>query len=278
MADAMPMARLGRTGFSVSRLGLGCSHLASLSTPVGRAGIARLLDAAWDGGIRFFDTADIYGQGDSERRLARVASRPGAVICTKAGLKLTVGQTPIRLLKPILRPLLQAARGARAAAGRARAAAEAHDLTPADLAPRLDRSLGRLRRDRVDLFLLHSPPRAALENADLLDSLAACKASGKAAAVGVSCQTADDARWLLHRHRLDAVEVPIRAATLHEVSDLLTLAQDKGVAVIAREVLGGDDPAHALPPLLSDPRLAVTLVGTTNAAHLATNIKIAHGV
>lgn len=275
MSDTLPIHALGATGLAVSPLGLGCSHLASLSTRVGRTEIARLLDAAWDGGIRFFDTADIYGQGDSERRLSRIAARPGAVICTKAGLKLKLGQTAIRLVKPVLRPVLAKVKGARAAAGRARAASEMHDLDPAGISKRLERSLRRLRRDHVNLFLLHSPPRAALEDGALFALLDRIKARGLAGAVGISCQTRGDAAWVLDRYQPDALQVPLNRADLPAASEMLDRARSDGVAVIAREVLGGAAPAEALPPLLADPRVAVTLVGTTSRAHLAANLAVA---
>lgn len=277
MPDQLPMRALGLTELSVSSLGLGCSHLASLTTKAGSAEIARLLDAAWDGGIRFFDTADIYGQGDSERALARVASRPGAVICTKAGLKLKVGQTAIRLLKPVLRPILASAKGARNVASRARAASEAHDLDPANITKRLERSLTRLRREHVELFLLHSPPRDALENGELFDLLDQIKARGLAVAVGVSCQTQSDAIWILERRKVEALQVPMTTSDLAASSDLFSRAQSQGVAVIAREVLGGASPADVLPTFLNDPRVTVTLTGTTNIAHLLTNLTIAQG-
>lgn len=277
MADEMPMRQFGNTGLMVSSLGLGCSHIASLSTRASATEIARLLDIAWDGGIRFFDTADIYGQGDSERRLAHIAARPGAVICTKAGLKLKSGQAAIRLMKPVMRPVLAFAKGARKAAARARAKAEAHDLNPVNLTTRLERSLKRLRRDRVDVFLIHSPPRATLEDAELFDVLDGIKARGLAVSVGVSCQTPDDAEWILKQGRVDVLQMPLQASELAAVSGVLSQAHSAGVGLIAREVLGGVDPAMALPPLLNDARISVTLTGTTNAAHLSDNLVIARG-
>jgi aryl-alcohol dehydrogenase-like predicted oxidoreductase len=172
---------------------------------------------------------------------------------------------------------MAAAAGAREAAARARAASETHDLDPAHITARLERSLKRLRRDNVDLFLLHSPPRAALEDHALFDLLDTLKERGLARLVGVSCQTTGDAKWVLDQGRIDALQIPLRSSELGSLSDFLAQAQTAGVGVIAREVLGGEDPKTALPPLLNDPRILVALIGTTSAKHLTENLKIAKG-
>ncbi len=276
MADVLLPTGLGCTGLTVSGLGLGCSHIASLSTRPGAAEIARLLDAAWESGLRLFDTADLYGQGDSERRLARIAARPGAVICTKAGLALKTGQTATRLLKPVLRPVLRLTRSTQPAAS-LRAVSEIHDLDPRRLIARLEGSLRRLRQDRVAVFLLHSPPRALLADGALFDTLDRIRDRGLAGAVGVSCQTPEDGAWVLAQRRVQVLQIPLQAGGLAGAGPLLDAAAAQGTGVIAREVLGGTDPASALPPLLADARVHVTLCGTTDLRHLGANIAIARG-
>lgn len=278
----MRAAALGRDGPRVPVLGLGCSKIASLSTRASGTGIARLLEQAWDGGIRFFDTADIYGQGDSERRLARVANRQGTVICTKAGLALTASQPLVRLVKPVLRPVLQRLKGARAGAARMRQDAEISDLDPARLTARLEGSLRRLKRDRVDLFLLHSPPMEALEDGRLYDLLDTFRDRGLAQAVGVSCRTLEDAARVIAAGRAQAVQVPLDAESHAAAGPVLDAAAAAGVGVIAREVLtpalaGRMDAAAALTPLLADPRIGVVLTGTTSPGHLAHNLALAQG-
>lgn len=277
----MRRAPLGRTGPEVPVLGLGCSHIASLSTAQSGAGIARLLDAAYAGGVRFFDTADIYGQGDSERRLARIAARDGAVICTKAGLALSTSQSVVRLVKPVLRPVLQKLKGARASAARMRQNAEISDLDPDRLTARLEGSLRRLRRDRVDLFLLHSPPIDALADGQLYDLLDRFRSRGLAGLTGVSCRSLDDAARVIAAGRAQAIQIPVDAQTLDEAEPVLASAAQAGIGVIAREVLapvraGDMDSAAALTPLFADTRIGVVLTGTTSRTHLAGNIDMAN--
>jgi len=96
--------QLGRSGIRTSELGMGCSRLGSLLAAGGRRHAERALEAALEQGIGFFDTADIYGQGDSERLLGRVLGRaPGITIATKAGYRLPAPMWALRLAKPPLR-------------------------------------------------------------------------------------------------------------------------------------------------------------------------------
>jgi aryl-alcohol dehydrogenase-like predicted oxidoreductase len=74
-------------GERVSVLGIGCSRVASISNPVPMREIEATLEAAVQAGVNLFDTADIYGQGDSERTLARLLRRhrDRMLVVTKVG-------------------------------------------------------------------------------------------------------------------------------------------------------------------------------------------------
>jgi len=79
---------LGRSGVTVSRLALGGGPLAGLFAPVDDRVAAGTLEAAWDSGVRAFDTAPHYGAGLSEERLGaflRDKVRSACVVCTKVG-------------------------------------------------------------------------------------------------------------------------------------------------------------------------------------------------
>ncbi len=261
----------------MARLGLGGSHIASLSTRPGRAEIEALLDDAYAGGIRFFDTADIYGQGDSERRLSQFAEMDDVLICTKAGLALGISQSLIRVLKPVLRPVLLRVKRGGAAAASMRQSAQNTNFAPEHLRRQLAGSLQRLRRKQVDMFLLHSPLQSDLENGQLLDLLAAIKAEGLARRVGVSCPDHAVAASLVKSGQVDALQVPLDASQLDAVDPILDQAAANGVWIIAREVLppkiretlGVDG---GLAPLARDPRITVVLTGTTSRAHLQQNM------
>jgi aryl-alcohol dehydrogenase-like predicted oxidoreductase len=279
----MKRAALGCTGLELPVLGLGCSQIASLSTRANGKLIARLLDQAYADGIRLFDTADIYGQGDSERRLGQVAARDGTVICTKAGLALTNSQPLVRLAKPILRPMLKRLKGARDQAARMRQRAEICDLGSLHLRTRLEGSLRRLKRDRVELFLLHSPPLHALADGRLYDLLDEFREIGLAQVTGVSCRTIDDAAVVISEGRAQAVQIPLDATSLSAAGPVLAAASRAGIGIIAREVLrpvrvGLMDSTAALSQLLTEPRIGVVLTGTTSRAHLNENIVLARAM
>jgi len=90
----LPLRRLGRSPVFVTELSFGGAAIGNLFTPVSDDDARAAIDAAWDGGVRTFDTAPHYGLGLSERRLGgalRHRPRDEYVICTKVG----------RLLEPV---------------------------------------------------------------------------------------------------------------------------------------------------------------------------------
>ena len=136
--------RLGPRGPLVTRLGLGTAPLGNLFSTVTDADADATVDAAWTGGIRFFDTAPLYGHGLAERRLGRaLAARPRDefVIATKVG----------RLLRPSF---------GTSAPG---IFTEVSDLDPVfsysrdDTMRSIEASLERLGLDRVDVVHVHDP-------------------------------------------------------------------------------------------------------------------------
>lgn len=88
----MQTRSLGRTGLDVTTISFGGGGIGNLYKPATRADAEAVLDASWDAGIRFFDTAPRYGHGLSERRLGdylRDKPRDGYVLSTKVGRMLT---------------------------------------------------------------------------------------------------------------------------------------------------------------------------------------------
>src|SRR5215218_7889317 len=131
----MQKRRLGRTGLEVSVLGYGAGAVGGLFTKGAAADQERAVARAIEAGINYFDTAPVYGNGESERNLGRVlkALKPDVVLGTKFRLK---------------------------AADRSRVAES--------VAQAMDESLTRLGLDHVDLFQLHNP-LAAKDADDSMD-------------------------------------------------------------------------------------------------------------
>ena len=146
----MESARLGRSELEVSRVGLGCNNF---GRRVDREGTRRVVDAALDTGITFFDTAESYGDGDSERFLGAALGerRAGIVIATKFGW----------------------------------APAELPGGAPERVRRSIDRSLERLGTDVVDLYYYHRPD-GVTPLAETLGAMQELVDAGKVRRLGLS--------------------------------------------------------------------------------------------
>src|ERR1700741_5386435 len=159
---------LGSTGIRISEIGFGTWGLGGAAQGAVAYGATqdeqsiRALRAAYDRGVNFFDTADFYGFGHSEKVLGEALRgvRDKVVIATKGGLLDATG---------------------------------AQDFSPAHLRSALDASLQRLGTDYVDLLQLHSPPIDLLvRQSEAIECLQALQREGKVRAFGVSVRSPDD--------------------------------------------------------------------------------------
>jgi D-threo-aldose 1-dehydrogenase len=231
---ALPQRPLGRSGIAVTELSFGGAAIGNLFTAVTDDDARAAVDAAWDGGIRFFDTAPHYGLGLSERRLgAALRGRPRDeyVISTKIG----------RLLEPdpSSRP---APAGSAAVGGRD---PEGFDV-PGDLVRRFDysadgvrrslaASLSRLGLDRVDIALIHDPDahgEQALREA--YPALERLRAEGVVRAIGVGMNQTEMLTRFIRETDIDVVLVAGRYTLLDHsaAEELLPAALERGTSVI----------------------------------------------
>ncbi|MGH2869246.1 MAG: aldo/keto reductase [Solirubrobacteraceae bacterium] len=148
----LPHRPLGDSGLQVSIVGLGCNNF---GRRLDVAGTRRVVDAAIDQGITFFDTADIYGSGDSETFLGEVLAgrRDQIVLATKFGMDMGDGGGP---------------RGSR-------------DY----IAQAVEASLRRLRSDVIDYYWYHQPD-GVTPIAETLGALHELVTAGKVRAIGAS--------------------------------------------------------------------------------------------
>ena len=201
---------LGRTGLSVSRLGFGCSQINSMSSRHSHREIRATVLAAVERGVNLFDTADVYGQGDSERMLGRLlASRQrDVVVCTKVGQTVGSLQPLVRFAKPVLRRLLAVRKSHRKDVANARQMAERKCFQPEYLLARLAKSLVRLRVESADIVMLHSPPPAVIVEGGALQALVDARDRGMARVIGVSVDGAAGLESALGRPETQVVQVP----------------------------------------------------------------------
>ena len=161
----------GRLPFTVSEVGFGAWQIGGAWGDVSEADGRAALHAALDAGMTFIDTADVYGDGRSEKIIAEVLKEragPRPMVATKAG----------RRLSP------------HTAAG----------YTKANLEAFIDRSRSNLQVDCLDLVQLHCPPTDVYYNPALFDGMDELVAAGKIKAWGVSVERVEEA--------LKAIEYP----------------------------------------------------------------------
>jgi D-threo-aldose 1-dehydrogenase len=225
IAPPLRLRCLGRSPVRVTELSLGGAAIGNLFSAVDDEAAAATVDAAWDGGIRTFDTAPHYGLGLSERRLGaalRHRPRDEYVISTKVG----------RVLRPVPAPHGRDPEGFAVAADHVRE----FDFSADGVRRSLEASLLRLGLDRVDVALIHDPDdhgdQALREAYPALEKL---RAEGIVRAIGAGMNHAGMLTRFVTDTDVDVVLVAGRLTLLDQsaAEALLPAAQARGVAVIA---------------------------------------------
>jgi D-threo-aldose 1-dehydrogenase len=187
--------QLPGTEVRTTALGFGCANLFRLPS---RGDRLRMLAEAFDGGVRHFDTAPMYGLGLSEPELGQFARgrRDEVVIATKFGIEPTLAaravghtQAPIRRLLAAVPALQRRARTNAASPGAGRAGAFLYDApryTARVARSSLERSLRDLRTGHVDLLLLHDPVPGSVRSDDVCAYLDSAQRSGEIRAWGIA--------------------------------------------------------------------------------------------
>jgi aryl-alcohol dehydrogenase-like predicted oxidoreductase len=266
---------------NLSRLGLGCSKIGSFGNPTPMSALRELLATALELGVTVFDTADIYGQGDSEREIGRLLKgrRDRGFVVTKCGQTFSAKMRLAAPFKPVLKPLLMAM-GKGQAVTSARESARGVDFSPARYPAALEASLKRLGFDEVDALLLHGPTAEDLADPAHGEVLASLKQAGKVRRFGVSCDDVGSLRAALAMPGLTMLELPVDVIDQAEAGDLGAVIRERGVIVLAREIMRLRPeltPVEAVKRSVADPLTRCTVVGTSKIAHLRELVEAAAG-
>jgi aryl-alcohol dehydrogenase-like predicted oxidoreductase len=229
----------GRTPFRVSEIGLGCSRLGGAARYKHEKELLDTVLQAFDRGINFFDTADSYAQGGSERLLGSAlrGRRAAAIIATKAGYRLTATGRIGAKLKPLLRPLVRSISGLQRSVSRVQSVGRTQEFSPDYIRRAIESSLLRLQTDYIDVFQLHNPPSEVIESGDLIPTLDRARSEGKIRCYGISCRTVEDATLCLRHPSISSIQLPINLLDFKGIASFLLLAEQENVAVIARQPL-----------------------------------------
>lgn len=263
-------------------MALGCARLGSALTPLDRTQSIALLQRAYALGVRHFDTASIYGQGDSERLLGEALApyRDRICLASKAGQLLTPRQALLAPLKPLVRWVAARRQHVHQRVAQVRAQGVPRCFEPGYIARSLHASLQRLRTDRLDLFYLHSPAPEVLEDAALFARLAQLQRQGLFGVLGVSCDDLVLAQRAAAHPQVQVVQFAFDGGPQSRaVADTLErsgkTAVLRGLAQWRDAAAPGDGDAamvRGLRQMLDLPACAGVLVGTTDAGHLQHNL------
>ncbi|GJE15011.1 hypothetical protein FOHLNKBM_6088 [Methylobacterium longum] len=264
--------------YSFSRIGFGCSRLGSIGSAKG-SDPAELLNIALQGGINVFDTADIYGQGESERILAEQLRGANNInIITKAGQYFPWYWRALRPAKAAAKELMRYSGAFEAAIAASRAGKLPTDFSTDRMHKCLDGSLKRLSPLPVEIFMLHGPSAETTSSPVLQRALREMLELGLVRRIGVACDNEDAAVAAVKGNVFSVIQVPISYENSRFIS-CARAAREAGKVVIAREVLGGIRAVGA--PVMQEPEVIdritkpllagwadVTLIGTSNAKRL----------
>jgi len=196
---------LGRTQRPVSVVGLGCWQLGADWGDVAEEDALAVLDAALDSGVTFLDTADVYGDGRSERLVGQVLAargRDGLFVATKMG----------RRADPHV----------------------AGEYTADNFRRWNDRSRENLGVDTLDLVQLHCPPSEVLSKDETYDALDTMVDEGRIAAYGVSVETVEEALTAIARPNVASIQIILNIFRRKPLERVLPAAAEAGVGIIAR--------------------------------------------
>jgi aryl-alcohol dehydrogenase-like predicted oxidoreductase len=201
----MEYRELGRTGWKISTISFGAWAIGGQAWGgADDATSLRALHRAADLGVNFFDTADVYGDGHSERLLARLRKerRDAIAVATKAG----------RRLEPHT----------------------AEGYNRANLNAFVERSLKNLETDSLDLLQLHCPPPSVYESAEVFGVLDDLVAIGKIHHYGVSVETVAEAMRAIEWPNVQSVQIIFNLFRLKPAERFFAAAAARKVGILAR--------------------------------------------
>lgn len=198
----MKTRMLGRDGFPVSEIGLGCWQLGGDFGPLTDETALAILQAAVDSGITFWDTANVYGNGRSERLIGQFLR----------GLA-----TPIRVATKF---------------GRGDVYPDGYSLDAMRRA--VDQSRERLGVERIDLLQLHCVPIAQLQRGEIFDWLRMIRDEGMIEHFGASVESDEQALLCLRQPGLLSLQLIFNVLRQKPMIEVLPEAHQQGVGIIVR--------------------------------------------
>jgi aryl-alcohol dehydrogenase-like predicted oxidoreductase len=197
---------LGRTGWKVSDISFGAWAIGGFWGPVSEPDALATLHKAIDCGVNFIDTADVYGDGRSERLIARLRkerkNKEEIIVATKAGRRLPQQTVP--------------------------------GYSRKNLAAWIEDSLRNLNTDVIDLLQLHCPPTDLYDHAEVFSTLDDFVKEGKLRFYGVSVEKVEEAMKAIAYPNVQSVQIIFNCFRLKPAEEFFPRAKGKKVGILAR--------------------------------------------
>ena len=222
------MKTVGRTSVRVTELGFGAASIGNLYKVVPDEEAAAAVQAAWDRGVRYFDTAPHYGLGLAERRM-------GAVLATHPRDEFTLSTKVGRLI--VSNPAGEGRRDLDNGFDVPATLRRQWDFSADGVRRSLDESLQRLGLDRIDIVLIHDPEESDQPEKALTEGYAALdelRSQGVVGAIGVGSKQVEILHRFVTETELDTIMLAGRYTLLEQpaLDELLPACEKQGVSVL----------------------------------------------
>lgn len=198
----MKYRQLGKTGIEISELSFGTWAIGGSWGNTDDEKALAGLERALAGGVNFFDAADVYGMGHSEKLLGKVTKGRDVYIATKFCRQGNIDD-----------PATYSEKQVRAY---------------------LEDSLHRLGREYVDLYQIHCPPLSIIKQGDVFETLEKLKAEGLIRSYGVSVESVEEGLYVMEHTKADVLQIIFNIFRQKPLEQLLPMAEEKGVGILAR--------------------------------------------
>ena len=201
----MKTRKFGKIGWDISEISLGCWAMGADWGEVSEENAKNILKTSFENGVNFFDTADVYGDGRSEKFVGEFINSTSEriYVATKAGRRINPHEAQGYYDKDLMESFV-------------------------------DRSLKNLNVETIDLLQMHCPPSEVYSNDLTYEMLDYLVQKGKIQHYGFSVQTVEEALECIKRPNTKSVQIIFNMLRLKPAEEFFKMAKDKNIAIIVR--------------------------------------------
>lgn len=201
----MQKRKFGKIGWNISEISLGCWAMGADWGDVSEENAKNILKTSFENGVNFFDTADVYGDGRSEKFVGEFINSTSEriYVATKAGRRINPHEAQGYYDKDLMESYV-------------------------------DRSLKNLSVETIDLLQMHCPPTEVYSHDLTYEMLDYLVTKGKIQHYGFSVQTVEEAIACIQRPHTKSVQIIFNMLRLKPSEKFFQMAKDKNIAIIVR--------------------------------------------